>query len=206
MTKEAILEFFNEKAAGWDAMDETQPEIVNEILDNACISGNVSLLDVACGTGVLIPFYLERGVTDITAIDIAPEMIKIAKEKFSHTPVKFLTEDIDNMANVSFTDNNCEVNVTYDRIVMYNAFPHFPNPKKTIDILCEMLSPGGIFTIAHGKSREVIDAHHKGHASAVSRGLMSIEELAEMIPETVTEIKRVSDERMYQIVVRRRDK
>ena len=55
--------------------------VIGQILDNAGIRPGVSVLDVACGTGVLIPDYLKRGAAQITAIDIAPEMVRIAREK-----------------------------------------------------------------------------------------------------------------------------
>lgn len=50
----------------------------------------MSVLDVACGTGVLIPDYLERGAAQVTAIDIAPEMVRIAREKFPQENVTVL--------------------------------------------------------------------------------------------------------------------
>ena len=198
MEKEAVKRFFDDKANVWDSMDETQPDIVNTILDNAQIKSDLRLLDVACGTGVLIPFYLERGIKDITAIDLSPEMINRAKEKFSDTGVKFITGDVEDKANVICGDDDKK----FDRIVMYNAFPHFIDPGRIVRTLCDLLAPGGILTIAHGKSREVIDAHHKGEAAHISRGLMPIEALAALFPENAKEIVRVSDDKMYQIAVR----
>ena len=65
----------------------------------------------------------------------------------------------------------------FDRVVVYNAFPHFPNGKRLVERLAGLLKPGGRLTIAHGFSREKINAHHEGTAHLVSNGLMPAEEL-----------------------------
>ena len=70
MEQQAVIDFFDQAAAGWDA----------QLVRNEAVIGQI--LDVACGTGVLIPDYLKRGAAQITAIDIATEMVRIAREKF----------------------------------------------------------------------------------------------------------------------------
>ena len=82
MEQQAVIDFFDQAAAGWDAQLVRNEAVIGQILDNAGIRPGVSVLDVACGTGVLIPDYLERGAAQVTAIDIAPEMARIAREKF----------------------------------------------------------------------------------------------------------------------------
>ena len=73
MEQQAVIDFFDQAAAGWDAQLVRNEAVIGQILDNAGIRPGVSVLDVACGTGVLIPDYLKRGAAQITAIDIAPE-------------------------------------------------------------------------------------------------------------------------------------
>ena len=60
-TKE-VIEFFDRLASGWDAEMVRSDEIIRIILDNAGVTAGKNVLDVACGTGVLIPDYLERNV------------------------------------------------------------------------------------------------------------------------------------------------
>ena len=69
-----VIEFFDRLAPGWDADMVRREDVIAKILDNAEVSAGKSVLDVACGTGVLIPDYLARGVSGVTAIDIAPSM------------------------------------------------------------------------------------------------------------------------------------
>jgi demethylmenaquinone methyltransferase/2-methoxy-6-polyprenyl-1,4-benzoquinol methylase len=53
-TKE-VIEFFDRLAPGWDAEMVRSDEIIRIILDNAGVTAGKNVLDVACGTGVLIP-------------------------------------------------------------------------------------------------------------------------------------------------------
>ena len=93
MEKKDIIEFFNMCAPEWDADMIRNEEIINIILDNAKVCEGKDVLDVACGTGVLIPDYLARNVNTVTAIDISPEMVKIAKS--NHVPIVCMTSDRD---------------------------------------------------------------------------------------------------------------
>ena len=87
MDKDDVIAFFNRRALSWDARRVRDELVIRKILDNAEIWDGLDILDVACGTGVLISDYLARGVRHITGIDIAPEMIRIAQEKFPQKQV-----------------------------------------------------------------------------------------------------------------------
>ena len=79
MEKRDIIEFFDRCAPTWDADMIKNDKIIETILDNAEVSENQAILDVACGTGVMFPYYLNRNVASVTGIDISPEMVKIAQ-------------------------------------------------------------------------------------------------------------------------------
>ena len=95
MEKKDIIEFFDKCAPSWDANMIRDDEIINTILDYAKVSEGKDILDVACGTGVLIPDYLNRNVKSITAIDVSPEMVKIAAEKFASNDVNIICGDVE---------------------------------------------------------------------------------------------------------------
>jgi len=189
-----VISFFDNLAPSWDSMEIRFDDVVNTILDNAGVTPGTSVLDVACGTGILIPDYLRRGVEKVTAIDISSKMVEIAKRKFGNeNKVEIICGDVQH-------DDRLK---TYDRIVVYNAFPHFPDPDQLISDLSQRLTDGGTLTIAHGQSREKIDAHHNGSAKHVSNGLMEVEKLVEIFERYLDVTVSISDEKMYQVVGRK---
>lgn len=190
INKNDVIKFFDMYAADWDAKMVRDDKIIGTILDNAGVRAGSRVLDVACGTGVLIPDYLARGVESVTAIDISPEMVKIAQGKFNQPNVRIMCGDV----------MVADIGGDYDAIVIYNAFPHFAEPEKLVEILSDKLKKGGRLTVAHGMSRERIDAHHKGAASKVSNGLMEAEKLAEIFNRYINTIQIISDDKMYQVV------
>ncbi len=189
MDKKDVIEFFDRHAPDWDAEMIRNDAVISTILDNANVRAGARVLDVACGTGVLVPDYLARGVASVTGIDISPEMIRIAAGKFPPDKVSFICGDVEEAA----------LDGDYDCIVVYNAFPHFPQPQRLIDRLSGLLAPGGTLTVAHGMSRRAIDGHHSGTASKVSVGLMGEDELAAIFARTLRVTVKISDERMYQV-------
>lgn len=190
MNKQDVITFFDSLASGWDADMIRNDEIIGKILDNVGVTADTEVLDVACGTGVLLPDYLKRGVKSVTAIDISPEMVKIARRKFPEENVHILCGDAEEIVPEP----------KFDCIVIYNAFPHFPDPEKLIRHLSACLKPGGRLTVAHGMSRADIDRHHSGAASRVSVGLLHEDALAALMAPYLRVITKISDEKMYQVV------
>lgn len=188
--KNDVISFFDNCAPTWDAEMIRDDAIIGTILDGAHIHGGEKVLDVACGTGVLIGDYLQRNVASVTGVDISPEMIRRAREKFSDSRVSFLCGDVESV----------ELAPDFDVIVVYNAFPHFPDPAALIARLSSLLKSGGFLTVAHGMSRERIDAHHHNVAHSVSMGLMEADRLAELFAEHLSVTTVISDENMYQVV------
>lgn len=196
MDKREIKEFFDAQASHWDADLVKNDEIINRILDNAGLSGkqheDKNILDVACGTGVMIDYYKERGYTDITGIDISDKMIEIAREKYPD--VNFICSDVE---KESFDRK-------FDYIVVYNAFPHFPSGVDLIEKLTGLLKEDGVLTVAHGMSKKQIDNHHKGVAARVSTGLISAGVLAKIFRYFKLDVNcEISNDNMYQVAGRK---
>lgn len=185
-----VIAFFDERAGGWDAGMVRSDEKIGRILDNAKVTAGSRVLDIACGTGVLIGDYLRRNVESVTAVDISPEMVRIAREKFPQENVTVLCGDA----------SQAHFPALFDCIVIYNAFPHFPEPDCLIAHLAELLTTGGTLTVAHGFSRKALDAHHAKTARSVSNGLLPVETLAEIFAKHLTVTVQISNDAMYQVV------
>ena len=187
MNKQDVVQLFDRLAPQWDADLIRHDDVIRNILDNAGVREGVDVLDVACGTGVLFPDYLARNVGSITAVDISPEMVKLARQKFPQ--VEVLCGDVETL----------QLDRKFDCIVVYNAFPHFPDPANLIKVLSGLLKPGGTLTVAHGMSREKIDGHHQGSASKVSVGLMHENKLEALFNRHLQVTVKISNSRMYQV-------
>ena len=175
-----VIAFFDERAGEWDAGMVRSDEKIGRILDNAKVTAGSRVLDIACGTGVLIGDYLRRNVESVTAVDISPEMIRIAREKFPQENVRFVCGDAE----------TAPLGEGFDAIVIYNAFPHFPDPERLVARLAALLAPGGRLTVAH----------HHGAASRVSNGLMEAEALAAIFARHLRVTEVISTDEMYQVV------
>ena len=187
MDKEAVVSFFDRCAQSWDAEMIRNEDVIRTILDNAGICAGIDVLDVACGTGVLFPDYFARGVASLTAIDISPEMAKRAREKFPAAEV--VCGDVETW----------RFGRQFDAVMVYNAFPHFLNPKRLIEVLAGLTKQGGRLSVAHGMSRAMLSRHHSGAASKVSVDLIGERELAALLEPWFDVDVLISDDRMYQV-------
>lgn len=146
--------------------------------------------DIACGTGVMIDYYIERNVSKVTGVDISSKMIEIARNKFKkYDFIDFLCEDAE-----EFNFKN-----QYDRVMVFNAFPHFPNPKALIKNLAKAVKSGGTVTVAHDRGRKDLDNHHKSiQASKISNGLISENALEEIFKSAgLVDIYKKATENIY---------
>ena len=193
MEKNDIVQFFDQCAPWWDDDMIRNEVIITTILDNAGIKGGMDVLDVACGTGVLFPDYLKRGVASLTGIDISPEMAKIAAGKFPEVTV--ICGDVEEF----------QFDKTFDAIMIYNAFPHFPDPEKLIRTLADLVKPGGRLSVAHSMSRQQLLQHHSGRASKVSIDLLHEKDLAALFAPYFDVDVIISNDRMYQVAGTRRE-
>lgn len=193
MDNAAIQAFFDACAPTWDAGMVRAEPVISAILDGARVSAGKTVLDVACGTGVLFPDYLARGVSRVTAIDLSPAMCAIAREKAAGKPITVLCGDA----------TAHDFSAQFDCVVVYNAFPHFPDSGRALAALARLVAPGGTLTVAHGMSRARLARHHSGSANAVSITLPPVEALAALLPVGFTPLVQCDGESMYQLTAQR---
>lgn len=145
--------FFDAMAPTWDQIITIDSDKINHILDIAKISDCRDILDVGTGTGVLIPFLINRaGDAHIDAVDISEGMLKEAKRKFG------------DLASVDFKLMDVETEQaekTYDCIIMYCMYPHLTQPEDTVEWLSKVnLNPGGSLVVAFPEGKDAINTIH----------------------------------------------
>jgi len=151
-------EFFNSVAEKWDDMCIHDAKKINTILDMADLKEGQKVLDAGTGTGVMIPFLLERvgACGSITAVDVAENMLEIARSKNPAPNVAFIQADV--------TTGDLGED-SFDLIVCYSVFPHFKDQQMAINNMCRFLKSGGKILVCHSQSREDINKLHTGSSS-----------------------------------------
>ena len=190
MNKNKIKDFFDNWASKWDDGMIKDDMIMNIILDNSEVTKGKDILDVACGTGVMIDYYLERDVKSITGVDFSDKMCEIASNKFKkYNNVKIICEDIEEYTS----------DIKYDAIIVYNSFPHFIDPEGLIMHLSSLLKKDGILTIAHGMSRDSINSHHSNVSNDIRTDLLQADQLADIFSKYLLVTTIISNDKMYQV-------
>lgn len=147
----AARDFFDKKAPYWDENTVFDTDKVNTIFKIAGILENARILDVACGTGVLIPGLLEHHPEYVAAIDLSPAMIEVARSKYTDSCLSIQTGNF-----YEFEERG------FDLITVYNAYPHFQDKAGFFRQAYNLLNPKGRLLVFHGDGREKINACHKG--------------------------------------------
>jgi demethylmenaquinone methyltransferase/2-methoxy-6-polyprenyl-1,4-benzoquinol methylase len=191
-------DFFNAMADTWDTRCRHDHDRINEILELLPLRMGDAVLDVGAGTGILIPFLLER-IGDrgtITAIDMAEKMIRIAEKKFNHQQVRFMADDV----------LSAELQLPrFDVILCYSVFPHFDDKQAAVAKLSRRLNPGGILAICHSEGRDDINSLHKSISPAVDHDhLPPAGEIAECLAAAGCEIVTLLDTAWLFVVAGRK--
>lgn len=171
------LEFFDRLAPEWDASEvRSTPERIRSILSRIELKEGMKILDLGTGTGVLIPYLLEKigNSGSITAIDFSEGMLARAKVKFG------------NLYNVEFLRLDFEeeqIPGRYDLVMLYCVYPHLHYPSDLFEWLFKMnIVDGGKIVIAFPSDEKFINNIHHERKSE-SDHLPSAEKLSGMIRE-----------------------
>lgn len=167
------LRFFNDIAPAWDGMEiRSVPARINHILDKIDICPGMSVADLGTGTGVLLPYLLERVGAEgrVVAVDASEGMLDIARGKSGDSHHNLRLELMD------FEES--ELPGKYDRIILYCVYPHLQRPIETLRRLRDCsLRPGGTITLAfpndesfvnHIHAEKESDAHNLPSAPALA--------------------------------------
>jgi len=171
----SVVEEFTKKAAASSTMPG-HDEVLRMMLDMLNIIPEDTLLDVACGGG-LVTCTLAPRIKHATGIDITPLMIERAKQLEQERGLKNVSWRVGDVSPLPFLDSS------YSLVICRYAFHHFPRPAKVLKDMTRVCSNGGAVMVVdvalpQGK-RKAFDRVEKlkdpSHVSA-----MTPEEFVEM--------------------------
>jgi ubiquinone/menaquinone biosynthesis C-methylase UbiE len=148
-------EYFNQLAGKWDKMtsEETRSRLPELIQDLRIKSGD-TVLDVGGGTGILLPLLYEVAGNEskIISLDIAEEMLKRARNNSYSSNIHYVHADVNAIPLAS---------ETFDIVICYSCFPHFPDKTKALAEIARVLRSSGRLVICHTASRHEINKLHE---------------------------------------------
>lgn len=154
--------FFNEHAEKWIDMwykDETSGDHdkhgkdFERLFSLLPLKAGDRVLDVGCGTGILVPYVLDRIGTAgmLFELDYAEKMIETNRKLHREPNISFLVAEAE---SAQLEDASCDV------IICFSCFPHFHDKKKAMANLSRILKSEGIIAVSHFESSEGIKKHH----------------------------------------------
>jgi len=110
-----------------------------------------SILDVGCGTGILLNYLNSRNEDiELNGLDISPEMARLSREKLGESANII----VGSSENIPFEKEKFEI------VTCSTSFHHYANPQKSVDEMYRVLKPGGKLIILDpfldGKIRKMI--------------------------------------------------
>jgi len=139
---QAELDKFGALASRWwdpqgpqRPLHELNPARLGYVRDRLPLAG-ARVLDVGCGAGLLSEALAREGA-QVTALDLAPELIDVAKLHLleSGLQVDYRLQSVEDLA--------AEAPASFDAITCMEMLEHVPDPAAVIRACAALLKPGG---------------------------------------------------------------
>ena len=168
--------FYDGIASQWDSFErspdaaERQAAFVQLATDHR----PMRILDVGCGTGVLVP-HLRRFCpqASLVEMDFSGEMLAVNRGKHGDQQIEYCCEDLvhTRLQKASF-----------DSILFFNALPHFESLEEALRKAISLLKQGGRMAVGHLMGSTELNAFHSSVNGPVAHDrLPTAERLAEAL-------------------------
>lgn len=136
------LDKFDELAQRWwdpagpqKALHALNPARLGYVAKRTALA-DASVLDVGCGAGLLSEAMAQAGAR-VTAIDLAPNLLKVARLHGLETSIKvdYRETSVESLAEVS--------HASFDAVTCMEMLEHVPDPASIIQACARLLKPGG---------------------------------------------------------------
>jgi len=146
--------YFEQLAHEWDLrpLSQEQSEWLREFCKLACPPGTRCVLDVGCGTGLLVP-YLSAVLREkewIVELDFAMGMLKTGRQKYWQAATWVCAD----ACALPFAP------ATFDSVIMFGLLPHVSDQRAALEEALRVLQAGGMLSIGHLMSSEELNAFH----------------------------------------------
>jgi ubiquinone/menaquinone biosynthesis C-methylase UbiE len=190
MDQAAKRNYFEELASVWDQLPRPHDSAVRlrGFLEEALPPSPLRVLDVGCGTGILLEGLLELcpRETRIVELDFAWNMLAVNASLYRDPRVFRVCADA---RALPFPPG------LFDAVLCFNVLPHLGETSRALEVLLAMLAPGGALAVGHWMSSEELNAFHAGLDGPVSQDrLPAVNELAAEIGRAGIEVVRAEEE------------
>lgn len=137
-----ILDQFTKQADPFLKRHENSNEdLLQLMIDSADTQRENTVLDVACGPGIVSCFFARRAA-HVTGVDIVPAMLDRARRFQAEKQLTNLDWVLGESTELPFHDN------FFDRVVTRFSFHHYLGPQAAIAEMKRVCRPGGIVVVA----------------------------------------------------------
>lgn len=203
------IAFFNERANGW--LDKFYKDPVSGRYDKfkhefdrlfslIPVEPGDCVLDVGCGSGVLVPYILDKiddsGV--LYELDFADKMIEANREIHRDSRIRFI---ISNVLQMPLEPETC------DGIICFSCFPHFGDKDAAVKSMARRLKQGGWFAVAHFDSSDKLNNHHRKAGGPVEHDMLPDKKMMfSLCDDAGLRVIKFIDEEGFYIMLAKKEK
>lgn len=179
-------EFFDKLAGIWDETRAQDDAKLSLLIDMSGLNAGDRVLDIGCGTGVLLPF-LKLVVGDcgsITELDFSANMI--ARSKAKHRDITGINYAVANILEY-------QPDILFTKVLCLNFYPHVQDKNLFLRRMQHILEDKGELIIMHDMSRADVNAIHGQSTVVTEDRLPPAADVAKLLVENGFTVEKTQD-------------